>query len=289
MILLRWLKPVYDWILDLLIKVGGRGWSYQLIVILAEKSGIDLLTLAYKQLGILNGGTFEHSGEEYVVANVLPEYVMTEDPAFFDVGAHVGGYSKMLKRYYPSSVIHAFEPNPKVFKKLQAAFDDSEVKCNKLGLGSANKSRVLYRFVDNDKSELSSSNAEAITNLDGYSGKIEKVPFRTTTLDHYCTKHVVSRIDFLKIDVEGGELDVIRGASKLISKGKIRLIQFEFNEHNLFNRVILKDFFDVLREYDIFRVKKDCLIPLKKYSTRDEIFCYQNLLAVRRTKSRDSR
>jgi hypothetical protein len=86
----------------------------------------------------------------------------------------------------------------------------------------------------------------------------------------------------LKIDTEGSELEVLKGAEKMLCNKKIDIIQFEFNSLNVISRVFLKDFYDILKDFSLYRINTNCLIPLPKYDTENEIFKYQNFLAVRR-------
>src|SRR6185436_3522307 len=87
-------------------------------------------------------------------------------------------------------------------------------------------------------------------------------------------------VDFLKIDTEGNELKVLKGAQSLLQKNAIRAIQFEFNEMNVVSRVFLRDFYDILAGYTFYRLLPDGLLPLGRYSARNEIFAFQNIFAV---------
>ena len=60
------------------------------------------------------------------------------------------------------------------------------------------------------------------------------------------------------------------------------LFRSEFNEMNIASRVFLKDFFALLNGFDPFRLNKTMLMPLSPYESRNEIFRFQNLIAVRR-------
>ena len=57
---------------------------------------------------------------------------------------------------------------------------------------------------------------------------------KTITLDTFCEKEKISKIDILKIDVEGFENNVFKGAKNLIDNNKINCIQMEYNTHHLF-------------------------------------------------------
>ena len=61
-----------------------------------------------------------------------------------------------------------------------------------------------------------------------------------------------------------------------------KIIQFEFGECDIFSRVFLRDFYDVLADYHIYRLDSDRLIPLFEYEAANEIFRYQNFIAVRK-------
>jgi hypothetical protein len=87
-------------------------------------------------------------------------------------------------------------------------------------------------------------------------------------------------IDFLKIDTEGHELAVLKGAKNLIAQQKIQLIQFEFNEMNVVSRTYMRDFVELLSNYQLHRVVPDGYFPLNNCVQDIEIFGFQNILAI---------
>jgi hypothetical protein len=66
----------------------------------------------------------------------------------------------------------------------------------------------------------------------------------------------------------------------MLKENKIKIIQFEFNEPNVANRVFLKDFYQLLPNFSFYRIKIGGLIPLGEYNSKNEIFRYQNILAI---------
>jgi hypothetical protein len=91
----------------------------------------------------------------------------------------------------------------------------------------------------------------------------------------------VNEIDLLKIDVEGGELNVLKGCKGAIREKKIKVIHFEFNEMNTLCRVFFKDFIAALPYYVFFRMLPSGLIPLGEYRPlMHEIFAFQNIVAM---------
>ena len=107
-----------------------------------------------------------------------------------------------------------------------------------------------------------------------------KEKIQLTTIDAFSAEKKIDCIDFLKIDIEGNELEALRGASRLINQHKIGMIQFEFNVADIAARVFMKDFYDLLNDHHFYRIKRTGLLPLGPYSAQNEIFRIQNILAV---------
>ncbi len=78
------------------------------------------------------------------------------------------------------------------------------------------------------------------------------------------------------------ELEVLKGAAELLKRGAIKIIQFEFNSMNVYSRAFLHDFYCLLPGFEFFRLSADKLIPLNEYHSQNEIFLYQNIIAIQR-------
>ena len=90
--------------------------------------------------------------------------------------------------------------------------------------------------------------------------------------------------DFVKIDVEGHEYEVIQGAKKFIGFNAPKFIQIEINWHQLFKKVNLYEFSLLLRNYDIFKIlpfgKK--LILVDPTRPENNIFHLSNFAFIRK-------
>ncbi len=236
--------------------------------------------LMLRGLGVLNADGNDVTGEEWLLEHLSKSDICT----VVDVGANVSvyGYDKLPKhvKYI------AFEPNPETFVLLQKKQYPSRVRLHQLAVGNDEKQIKLYDFADDSElkatqptATLASVNRQVIEQFHHQKAKSYEV--RQVTLDSFLKKQKVTKVDLLKIDVEGYELAVLQGANKLIAEQKIDLIQFEFNEMHVYHRVFFKDFIDLLPDYTFYRLGPNGLLPLPKYRPlTHELFAFQNILAV---------
>ncbi len=98
-----------------------------------------------------------------------------------------------------------------------------------------------------------------------------------STIDNYCNENKIDRIDLLKLDVEGHELKILKGASQMLAENKISNIQVEFGGCNLDSRTYFRDFWNLLHEkFHIFYILRDSLLEIERYQETLEIFTTTN-------------
>jgi FkbM family methyltransferase len=98
-----------------------------------------------------------------------------------------------------------------------------------LALGEDDGEVSFYEYgAEGDSSHRNSLVPNARSTRFGYQSTEIKV--RGTTLDDFCATQNIEQIDFLKIDVEGAELSVLRGSRNMLSRRKIMAVYFEFND-----------------------------------------------------------
>jgi FkbM family methyltransferase len=253
------------------------------ILLLVKIAKVDLIVFAYENCGIGKSYGFEASGEDYFVVEKLKYLIPSgNEQIFFDVGANIGDYSKLLSTNFPSSTIHTFEPNPNTYKLLCKNLPKNIITINK-ALGDETKSEKLYTLKNNTTSVRSTSDERIIKAMEP-TEEVVSFDIKIETLDNYCVENKIDKIDFLKIDAEGYELEVLRGGKNLLKQSKIGVIQFEFNEVNTIKRIFLRDFFDLLaKQYLLYRLDTKKLIPLGNYSIKHEIFIFQNIIAINKS------
>jgi len=151
------------------------------------------------------------------------------------------------------------------------------VKIYNLGLGNNNETAILYH----NENELGLSSVFN-RRLDHFDSKLEnKEEVKLERIDSFCQNNNINHIDLLKLDVEGNELNILKGAENLIKSKSIDFIQFEFGPCDIDSRTFFQDFFYLLTpRYKIYRLLKNGLVLIDKYETTLESFLTTNFLAV---------
>lgn len=239
-------------------------------------------------MGIGTGGLVESSGEAVLIRRLLDSSRAPGDPlCVFDVGANEGSFVALvrggLRREGLGRTpfrIHAFEPGPETYRLLQASAGGApEVTLNQTALGSAEGSLPFYS--DRPGSPLASLYPRDLSRFGIAMDHVETVP--VTTLDRYCESHGVARIDLLKLDVEGHELEVLRGAARMLGERRIRMVTFEFGGCHVDSRVFFRDFHELLTAAGLGRIYRITpsghLSPVGPYREFLEQFQTTNYLA----------
>lgn len=244
-----------------------------------------LYNLSLKGMNIGEGAGVNDTGEIWVL-KFAESIFGKKNPTIFDVGANEGNYTKLLMKIFKSSsTIHAFEPSKKTFKILSKNFSGNKnIVLNDFGLGKKNEKVTLYSF--GKYSGLSSIFDRKLEHKN-FKGKTSQI-VRIKTLDRYCQEKKIKKIDFLKLDVEGNEINVLKGSERMLKSRSIDLIQFEFGGCNIDSRTYFRDFWHLLKNYEIYRILKDGLYLIQKYDEKDEIFTTTNFLAISKNKRRPS-
>ena len=217
--------------------------------------------------------------EENVIKYVYDKMGDAEDIVLFDVGANIGDYTKLLMKYFHKAHIYCFEPSNSTFEALTSNITSSQVSLNNIGLSDEKTESVLY--FDHEMSGMASLYKRQLDWADISFSEHEKITL--DTIDSYCEENGIGKIDFLKIDVEGNELNTLKGAKRMIEEGKISAIQIEFGGTDIDSKVFLRDFWYFLsKEYEFYRIVKDGFYPIKSYAEKYEIFKYSNFLLLKK-------
>jgi FkbM family methyltransferase len=237
---------------------------------------MQIAQLVLRDCGFGSGGAVADSNEQAVFG-----LIKSQKPLLFDVGAHVGEYTALFKSRFPDGSAHCFEPSRRHFDLLReksASLSNIELHC--CALGSEEGEATLYR-----PSAVSGLASLTKRRLDHFSIDMEiQEKVQVTTLDRVVEDRGIGHIDLLKIDVEGHELDVLRGAKEMLEAGRIDTIQFEFGGCNLDTRTNLQDFYYLLKEqhrFALFIVTPAGLKAIDAYREAYEQYVTSNFVATR--------
>jgi FkbM family methyltransferase len=229
----------------------------------------DQFTRAYRNE--LNWSV-NYNGERHALEVAARRY----PGVILDVGANTGQWASMALTAAPGLNLHCFEIAPQTFASLSRnLLGRPHVHLNQVGLSSQAATLSFNYYPDStDRSSL-------VALPDSFSKLAIEV--RVMTGDQYLSDHGIDRVSFLKIDVEGHEMEVLQGFRNSLREGKIATIQFEHGPAHVITRHFLGDFVAFFKEfgYRVHNIYPDAITPLDYAFDGSETFAGRNFLALR--------
>ena len=217
--------------------------------------------LALVGMNYEEGFLIEISGELDLLARIHAAHTGGNPCVILDVGANVGHYTQaVLTTFGDRCYVHAFEPSARTAERF-ASNIGPEHRVSLYPQALADTAGVAKLYTDSEASPVATLSPDALGGAFGHDQVFEEV--RTETLDGFCCDHRIDRIHLLKMDAEGFEFRILKGASGMLDAERIDGIQWEFAYNNVYSRVFFRDFYDLLSpRYNLFRLVKDGLYPL---------------------------
>lgn len=277
------MKKLPDALIGFVARIVGKKRFGRALVYSAKAINVNLHKSGLLQVGAGTNVYLENGSEQFFIKSILaPLLNGIEKPVLFDVGANIGNYTSALHEQFPAAEIYAFEPVENTFNQLRSNISDKANAFN-IGFGSFAGKSVIYNTGEDNASELSTTHKEILHDIFKSDDVVTEIAFDVDTIDSFCHQQGIGSIDFLKIDVEGNELSVLKGASQMLTNEKIKLIQFEINAHNVYARVFLRDYYLLLTDFEFFRLRPDGMVQMGEYRPINEIFTAQNIAAIHRS------
>lgn len=230
--------------------------------------------------GIGAGSDVETSGERAIFA--LLRHRVPGPCTVFDVGANLGQFLDATLAAFSDGrcEVHCFEPGRSTFRRLAERHRGAgNVHLNNVALGNERGEATLW--YDEEGSGIASLTKRDLAHLDVPFENSETVA--TTTIDTYCADRGIRRIDLLKLDIEGHELDALNGAEAMFRQEAVGMVMFEFGGCNIDTRTFFRDFWHFFTRLGmrIHRITPGGLLyPLERYTESLEQFRTTNFLAV---------
>lgn len=205
------------------------------------------------------------NGEYFLIESYAKEW-----KTVFDIGANEGYYAKKIWTINPRSRVYCFEPNPQLVGRIRANVPGQPI-INAAAGDRVGTLEINFNRVDPTQSSPYRRNANT-----------EAVAVPQITLDQYAKSQHIKKIDFVKIDTEGHELAVLRGARGLLAKRAISMIQFEYGGCYRDAGTTLRQIYQLLSpNYIICHLRPGGLMPCS-YSAEVETYRYSNWVALSR-------
>lgn len=180
--------------------------------------------------------------EKECIEQLVP--MLSDNPIIIDVGANKGEWSDVVMRMIPDCHVVFIEPNKVLIHYLMMKYDYNENHITYLNMAAyrkAGKTIPFYYFTNRNSGLSSIYNNHEWDYLPKQFGKIG-----TTTIDQYCGQLGVDHVDFIKIDVEGAELDVMMGMLQTLKEKKVKFIQVEYSSHYQLANATFREIFYIV-------------------------------------------
>jgi FkbM family methyltransferase len=195
-----------------------------------------------------------------------------------DIGGNKGLYTEALLNRFPTAKIYTFEPAAANLLVLKDRFS-GDARVEVIAKGVARDDAMLKLYSDTPGSGLASLTKRQLDHFKisfEHEEIIEVINFERFWVDTLNN----APIDICKLDIEGHELDALRGMGAALDVTKV--VQFEFGGCNIDTRTFFQDFwyFFAERNFSIYRITPYGPVRVKKYSEKDEFFSTTNFIAV---------
>lgn len=227
---------------------------------------------------------FKATGEFSIISHLIKSKLILPNSVIIDIGANIGEWTKQFLKFEKDVDIHLFEPAPYTYnsllKNLAEQIKSGRLFLNNFAIGQKEEIRAFHYYKNSPSWSTFYRRYKVEKEYNLQSPK--RVPVYTTTLDDYCERLEIKNICFLKIDVEGAEFDVLKGTRRLLEKGRIDHVQFEYDGTYYDAGIKLEQIFEILANYNylIFKILPNGLEYKPEFLPIFEDYTYANYLAV---------
>lgn len=244
-----------------------------------------LFPLSQRQLSYLSNRIAAHQGKGWYEVSISQEIracsaLLDQPPCVLvDIGGNRGEYTQAFLCNYPDSDVYIFEPSSSNIRHLVQLFGGKN-NVHIVGKALSDNPGLFTLYADKPGSGLASLGKRRLDHVGiemNFEEEVEVMRF-----DDYwrnASSHPPI-IDFVKIDVEGFELSVLKGFGTLLFS--VKLFQFEFGGTDIDSKTFFKDFWYFFddRGFVLYRISPKGPLLVDSYSEQDEYFVYTNYIAV---------
>ncbi|MBK6904877.1 MAG: FkbM family methyltransferase [Saprospirales bacterium] len=149
-----------------------------------------------------------------------------------DGGANNGLFSFLFSQRFPEIKGYAFEPSPVLLPFLQKNLLNGSVKIRTEAL--AEKDGELTFYFSRNADQIGSLHRENVEEFEKKADRVDSYQVNTKSLDSFIAEEGIQRIGILKLDVQGAELSILKGASRALEITDLLLIEVMLIEPTAF-------------------------------------------------------
>ena len=245
----------------------------------------DILEKIEYLVSLANGKHRGHYKLDHEVKMVLELFKLQKlkgekevDGLIIDVGAHLGEYTKKILNSYPNLNYILFEPQKEIFDKCKKKYENQKnIEIYNFGLFSENIEKNIYQNENRDGLASVYDRKHEINDDVKYNFQKSNL-IKLKRFDKLGLK--IDNIKLIKIDVEGAELEVLKGFGEYLKK--TFLIQFEWGRSQLDSKISFLEFWELLTRYqfEIYRIHPAGIKKIRKYSWYEEIYIASNFICI---------
>ncbi len=215
----------------------------------------------------INNSDISSNGELFVIKKFI-----NKCHQLFDVGAGDGEYLNFCLKENRNLEIYAFEPS----ERIENIPKSQKITAYNIGLG--NDSYEVNLYLNNSGGAPSIIESQYKTN-----NEIKQI--KICRFDTIVKKEkLINRINFLKIDVEGYEFEVLKGMEEYIKLGLFNFIQFEYSGYFFYNNITLNDLVNYVKDlnpnFDVYKIFQNKIVKLEKITVNHENYQDSNFLFI---------
>lgn len=194
-------------------------------------------------------------------------------PFIFDIGANRGNYTDFVLSLFPNAKMLLVEPNDMWISELSKKyFGNTDIQIWNTLVGKNTDDTLFYYFTNNND-QLSSIYERPV-----FSDLPMQTQFKQCTTIDAIIGQRIDFVDFIKVDTEGAEFDVLKGAQKSLVDKKIKFIQIEYGGTYPDAGITMKEIIEFVKEFGYWVYSYDQKFTKLNSADFVEDFHYDNYL-----------
>ena len=209
--------------------------------------------------------------------NFLKKKNINDFNVFLDIGAHEGESIKLFSKNFKINKIYSFEPSPisyqileKNIKNFEKNNSSTKIIAENIALGNSNENIFLKQIIESSSSTIRDLNVNSkyfkkkffFLKNSANQSLFKEIKVKQIQLSKYVDENKIENIDFIKIDTEGYELEVLKGAKEILYKAKYILFEHHYDDMIVKN-YFFSDIHNFLKENNFKKLYK-CKMPFRK-------------------------